>query len=162
MIAFQLSYVSSAATIPSDSPLIVCSAPLVPLHQFAITYVASCARPRLRVEPVPFNSMRSWRRTTQAVPVWVRVQLFDRHMTPSHSIFVIMMVMTLLFAVPSVLGAVSSGERAALVDLYLNTSGPTSWTTNTGWTNYTNALIDPCVPTPWYGVACATAPDRVM
>ncbi len=56
---------------------------------------------------------------------------------------------------------VDPAERAALVDLYLNTSGPTLWKSRTGWANYTISSVDPCVPTKWFGVACSTLPDHV-
>ena len=44
-------------------------------------------------------------------------------------------------------------ERAALIDLYTNTSGP-SWTSKSGWVSY--ATTDPC-SSGWQGVFCSNS-----
>ncbi len=54
---------------------------------------------------------------------------------------------------PGVYAAVSPGERQGLVNVYLATNGA-GWNIQTGWSNYTNASVDPCTPTPWAGVSC--------
>ena len=52
----------------------------------------------------------------------------------------------------------SPAERAALVDLYTNTSATSSpWLLTSGWAKYTNASADPCTPL-WFGVACSAGP----
>ncbi len=56
-----------------------------------------------------------------------------------------------------VLAAVPSEERAALVDLYLSTSGPRWWRNRAGWSSYATAS-DPCDDS-WYGVTCEDTPS---
>lgn len=46
-------------------------------------------------------------------------------------------------------------ERQALVDLYLATNG-SRWVGNvTGWAEYNNSSVDPCLPVPWTGLYCS-------
>jgi hypothetical protein len=57
--------------------------------------------------------------------------------------------------------AVTSSERAALVDLYLATNG-NNWINKTGWAGYANPANDPCAsPQAWHGVLCAPGSDVV-
>ena len=66
-----------------------------------------------------------------------------------------------LWRLPLAHGKLASAQRAALVDLYLATNGP-SWKPNTGWADYANASNDPCAD-GWFGVTCAgTMPDNVV
>ena len=62
--------------------------------------------------------------------------------------------------------SVSPGERDALLELYTTTGGP-AWRPASGgglsgWHNVTNTTDDPCLPTPWTGVGCATSPTRIV
>ncbi len=51
-----------------------------------------------------------------------------------------------------VVAPTAAAQRAALVDLYMATSGST-WSINTGWKDHTTAS-DPC-DNGWYGVICS-------
>ncbi len=64
------------------------------------------------------------------------------------------------WGVVNVEAAVSTGERSALVDLYLATSGPTTWLSKGGWSSYASVSSDPCAST-WAGVSCSYLPDRI-
>lgn len=57
--------------------------------------------------------------------------------------------------------AVSTGERQALVDVYL-ASNLTQTSGLTGWSSYSNLSVDPCTPTAWQRVTCLRTPDRVV
>ena len=57
-------------------------------------------------------------------------------------------------------GPLPPAERAALVDFYNATNGP-SWSTATGWSSYSNPSNDPCLNS-WAGIACSgTTPNHV-
>ena len=64
-------------------------------------------------------------------------------------------VVTLMVLWIGLVGAqVPAVERAALVDLYTNTSGA-SWTNKAGWINY-GVGSDPCSAS-WFGVTCSSS-----
>jgi hypothetical protein len=61
---------------------------------------------------------------------------------------------------------VSPAERQALQDLYTSAGGPgwkpVSGDPVVGWHTVANTTNDPCLPTPWTGVTCATGPNRIV
>ncbi len=54
--------------------------------------------------------------------------------------------------VAPVVAVTEPAQRAALVDLYLSTSGPTRWRGRLGWQDYANGS-DPC-DNAWAQVSC--------
>jgi hypothetical protein len=66
-----------------------------------------------------------------------------------------------LLRVPCATAVVSASERLGLVALYNATGGP-SWASVPGWQDVYNAEVDPCAPSAWSGLTCATGPDRIM
>jgi hypothetical protein len=59
------------------------------------------------------------------------------------------------------LAAVSAAERAFLSDLYSATGGSSWDPVPTGWSGLGTGA-DPCTPTAWGGITCATSPDRIV
>ncbi len=64
--------------------------------------------------------------------------------------------------------AVDPNELDVISQLYVaTTSAGNVWTVSTGWEQGIAELnlgltgVDPCVPTPWFGLGCSTAPDHV-